>query len=32
MAPLALRMLGCAEGAEVEIRALHSGLLGASAP
>jgi len=28
VAPLALRMLGVADGAEVEIRAVHGGALG----
>ena len=28
VAPIALRMLGVATGAEVEIRAVHSGVLG----
>jgi N-methylhydantoinase B len=32
VAPVALRMLGAAEGAEVEIRAIHGGGLGPEAP
>jgi hypothetical protein len=32
LAPLALRMLAAAEGAEVEVRAVHSGVLGGRSP